>query len=155
MLGFGATFLAICQKWRPFIPQFWKKNFWEHICSLRGYARDFFSPISGLQDHQFQFYGPLSDGVLDPGAPFMALCQKRRPFIPQFWKKNSGNILYHEEDTLGISLKSFSGLQDHQFPFYMALSNGTLGSGASFLASISKFEALCTLILGKKICQHH
>ena len=33
VLGVGAPFFAPCQKWRPFRPQFWKNNFWEHLLS--------------------------------------------------------------------------------------------------------------------------
>ena len=32
------------EKWRPFRPRFWKKNFWEHLWSQRGYSRDYFKP---------------------------------------------------------------------------------------------------------------
>ena len=52
MLGSGATFLAICQKWRPLRPQFWKNNFREHLWTQRGYSRDYFEP-------NFRSLGPL------------------------------------------------------------------------------------------------
>ena len=50
--GSGATFLAICQKRRPFRPQFWKKNSWEHLLSQMGYSWDYFKP-------NFRSLGPL------------------------------------------------------------------------------------------------
>ena len=40
--GFRNTFFALCQKWRPFRPQFSENNFWEHLWSRRGYSRDYF-----------------------------------------------------------------------------------------------------------------
>ena len=44
MLGSGAPILALCQKWRPFRPQFWKNNFWEHLWSEREYSTEYFKP---------------------------------------------------------------------------------------------------------------
>ena len=55
---------------------------------------------------------------------------------PNFGKIISGNIFDHEEDSLGTILRPISGLKDHQFSFYGALSDGVLGAaaGAPFLA---------------------
>ena len=44
MLGSRAPILTLCQKRRPFRPQFWKNNFWEHLWSRRGYSRYYFKP---------------------------------------------------------------------------------------------------------------
>ena len=47
--------------------------------------------------------------VPDSGVTFLAICQKKDHLGPNFWKRISGNIFDHEEDTLGIILSSISG----------------------------------------------
>ena len=75
-LIFVATFLVICQKWRPFRTQFWKKNFWEHFRSQKGYSRDYFEP-------KFRSLGPLVSILQVFFVQKRAfLCQKRQFLKP-------------------------------------------------------------------------
>ena len=64
------------------------------------------SPISGL----FRFYGPLSYRLLGAEAPFLLFVKKGDHLDPNIGKIISGNIVDHEEDTLGIILSPISGL---------------------------------------------
>ena len=99
--GCRSAFLDLCQKWRAFRPQIWKKN----SGNIFDHKEDFRSLgplVSILRAFEWRnamfwsaFLGPLS---------------KKGPFRPKIWKKNSGNIFDHKEDTLRIILSPISGL---------------------------------------------
>ena len=84
-----------------------------------------------------------------PGYLFWLFVKNGENLDPNFGKIIYGNICDHDEDTLVIILSRISGLWDHKFPFYKALSDGMQGFGAPILTFFSKIGNLCNLILGR------
>ena len=70
--------------------------------------------------------------MLGCGAIFWPVIEIQGPMHHDFEKKYSRNIVYHKEDTVEIIFSPTLGLYDHEFGFYKELSNGALGSGATF-----------------------
>ena len=112
------------------------------------------SPILGLQEHLFPFYGPLSDCCVGRGALFWPFVKKGDHLGPNFGKIIFGNIFYHKEYSLGYILSPISGLQDHQFLFYGPLSDGGLGSGAPICTLCQKMRQFRPLFWKNNFWEH-
>ena len=142
MLGFGATFFGHQSKMEAFQTTIMEKNFREHIFSLRGYARDFLSPISGLQDHYFPFYKTLSDGDEIQSAFFGHLLKMETYQTPIQEKFIPGNIFDLKWDTLRIILSPISCPQDHKCGFYKCFLTFLKGTVLSWLPFYHAFVLL-------------
>ena len=132
MLGFGATFLALCQKWRPFRLQFLKKNFWEHFWSRRGYSRDCFESnlrslaplVSILQGFEWwhagfcsAFFGPLSN-MENLWNPIL-----KKKFWKHLWSQKGYNLDYFKPNfrSLGPLVSISKPVFSHEKRFYVKI----------------------------------